>query len=108
MYTICWYFAGDPEDRSLRKVEVEVMIPKLMREKAKKEKCVPEVREFEQCCKESSLMMVISCRKQNSALKDCLTRWYQNEEFRNVCTEEYLKERSEYRQTGNKKPIKRA
>ncbi|XP_013199404.2 COX assembly mitochondrial protein homolog [Amyelois transitella] len=99
---------GDPEDRSLRKVEIEVLIPKLMREKAKTEKCTEQVRAFEKCCKESSLLMVVTCRKQNAAMKDCLTNWYRNDEFRNICTEEYLKKRSEYRQTGIKNPIKRA
>ncbi|XP_049871962.1 COX assembly mitochondrial protein homolog [Pectinophora gossypiella] len=99
---------GDPDDRTLRKVEVEVLIPKLMRDKAKKEKCTKEVAEFENCCKSSSLMMVISCREQNSVLKDCLSNWYKNDAFRNLCTEEYLKERSEFRRTGVKKPIKRA
>ncbi|XP_026756480.1 COX assembly mitochondrial protein homolog [Galleria mellonella] len=99
---------GDPEDRTLRKVEIEVMIPKLMREKAKSEKCVSEVKEFERCCKDSSIFMVVKCRKENSALKECLTNWYNNEEFKKLCTEEYLKERSEYRRSGIKKSIKRA
>ncbi|XP_068084686.1 uncharacterized protein [Anabrus simplex] len=35
---------GDPEDRTLRKVEIEVLIPKKMRDKAKAEKCVDEVK----------------------------------------------------------------
>lgn len=34
---------GDPDDRSLRKVETEIMIPKIMREKAKTEKCTRQV-----------------------------------------------------------------
>ncbi|KAG6443313.1 COX assembly mitochondrial protein homolog [Manduca sexta] len=99
---------GDPDDRSLRKVEVEVVIPKLIREKAKTEKCTQEVAEFEKCCKDASLLMVVKCRPQNSALKDCLSSWYQNQEFKDLCTEQYLKERSEFRRTGVRKPIKRA
>ncbi|XP_059052589.1 COX assembly mitochondrial protein homolog [Achroia grisella] len=99
---------GNPEDRTLRKVEIEVMIPKLMREKAKIEKCPSEVKEFEKCCKDSSIFMVVKCRKENTSLKDCLTKWYHNEDFKKQCTEEYLKERSEYRRTGIKKAIKRA
>lgn len=84
------------------------MIPKLMRDKAKAEKCTKEVQDFEKCCKESSLSMVITCRKQNALLKDCLSNWYQNDDFRCICTEEYLKERGEFRRTGIKKPFKRA
>ncbi|XP_050347413.1 COX assembly mitochondrial protein homolog [Nymphalis io] len=99
---------GDPDDRSLRKVETEVVIPKLIREKAKTEKCIPEVEDFSKCCKDSSVFMVIKCRNENSALKSCLSKWYHNEEFKKLCTEEYLKERSEYRRTGIKKPMKRA
>ncbi|CAK1555756.1 unnamed protein product [Leptosia nina] len=99
---------GDPDDKSLRRVEIEVLIPKLMREKAKAEKCVDEVSHFMECCKDSSLLMVFKCRNENSAMKTCLGKWYKNEEFKKICTEEYLKERSEYRSTGVKKPIKRA
>ncbi|XP_067007287.2 COX assembly mitochondrial protein homolog isoform X1 [Anabrus simplex] len=91
---------GDPEDRTLRKVEIEVLIPKKMRDKAKAEKCVDEVKAFSECCKTSSLAMVIKCRKENSALKDCLTRWYQDEDFKRICRDEYLEERSEFRRTG--------
>ncbi|XP_069682827.1 COX assembly mitochondrial protein homolog [Periplaneta americana] len=91
---------GDPLDRSLRNVEIEVLIPKKMREKARDEKCFDEVKAFNECCKESSLFMVVTCRKENSALKECLNRWYQNEEFKNSCKEEYLSERSEFRRTG--------
>lgn len=99
---------GDPDDRTLRKVEIDVMIPKLIREKAKAEKCKEEVAEFEKCCKASSILMVVKCRTQNSILKDCLGGWYNNEEFKKICTDEYLDQRSEYRRTGVKKPIKRA
>nr|CAD7458464.1 unnamed protein product [Timema tahoe] len=91
---------GDPDDCTLRKVELEVMIPKKMREKAKDEKCVEEVKAFTDCCKNSSITMVVKCRTQNSLLKECLTRWYQDEEFKALCRNEYLSERSEFRRTG--------
>ena len=52
--------------------------------------------------------MVFKCRNENSIMKSCLADWYRNEEFKQLCTEQYLKERSEYRRTGIKKPIKRA
>jgi hypothetical protein len=45
-------FSGHPDDKSLRKVETEVLIPKIMRDRAKAEKCVPEVKAFEECCKD--------------------------------------------------------
>ncbi|KAK7873930.1 hypothetical protein R5R35_012944 [Gryllus longicercus] len=98
---------GDPDDRSLRKVEVEVLIPKKMREKARVDNCAIETEAFNKCCKDASLAMVIKCRKENAALKDCLGRWYSNEAFKQQCTEEYLQERSEFRRTGKKPDSKK-
>lgn len=91
---------GDPDDVSLRKVETEVMIPKKMREIAKAEKCTDEVDKFSKCCKDNGFLMVAWCRNENSALKSCLTKWYQDESFKQRCTKIYLQERSEYRRTG--------
>lgn len=76
------------------------MVPKKMRDKARDEKCNQEVKNFTECCKNNSVFMVITCRKQNSALKDCLTKWYQDEDFQAECKKEYLEERSEFRKTG--------
>ncbi|VEN50506.1 unnamed protein product [Callosobruchus maculatus] len=91
---------GDPDDKSLRKVEVDVLIAKKMRDIAKTEKCVKEVQEFSDCCKDSGILMVLKCRKENDTLKKCLTHWYHDEEFKKRCTKEYLDERTEYRRTG--------
>lgn len=71
-----------------------------MRDIAKNEKCVEEVKQFSACCKANNVFMVVMCRQENTALKDCLTKWYLNEDFKKRCTDEYLKERSEYRSTG--------
>lgn len=91
---------GDPDDKFLRKVEKEVLIPKIMRDRAKIEKCTEVVANFEKCCKASGLAMVVKCRKENSALQECLTKWYRDETFIEECTQIYLNERSEYRRTG--------
>lgn len=74
-----------------------------MRDRAKTEKCIPEVAAFEACCKDSGIKMVLTCRDQNDCLKACLSKWYQNEEFKAECRGIYLKQRSEYRMTGIKK-----
>lgn len=71
-----------------------------MRDRAKVEKCVDEVKEFETCCKSTGVLMVVKCRSENSGLKACLTNWYRNEQFISECTEIYLKDRAEYRRTG--------
>lgn len=99
---------GDPDDRSLRKVEKEVLIPKIMRERAKTEKCVDLVKLFGACCEASGLSMVIKCRKENSAMHDCYEKWYTNDSFVKECTEIYLAKRSEYRRTGIGKKQKAA
>lgn len=78
-----------------------------MRELARTEKCTQEEADFSECCKKSSLAMVIKCRGENNKLKSCLAKWYQDEDFKKFCTEEYLKERSEYRKTGVKLKIQR-
>ncbi|XP_014090986.2 COX assembly mitochondrial protein homolog [Bactrocera oleae] len=91
---------GDPNDTSLRKVEKEVLIPRIMRDRAKQIHCSKEVQEFEACCKANSILMVVTCRNENSALKSCLTKWYKNDDFREECTKIYLEERSDYRRTG--------
>lgn len=81
-------------------METEVLIPQIMRDRAKAEKCVEQVKAFEECCKNSSILMVVKCREENSALKECIGSWYKNKEFINECTEFYLDERSIYRRTG--------
>lgn len=95
--------SGDPDDMSLRKVEAEILVPKIMRDRAKKEKCIPEVQLFETCCKDNGIKMIYSCRSQNDGLKACLTKWYQDEEFKAECRNVYLTQRAEYRRTGIKK-----
>lgn len=71
-----------------------------MRDRAKVEKCIEEVAAFEQCCKSYSIAMIVKCRQQNSGLKACLTKWYQDPIYVKECTEIYLNERSEFRRTG--------
>ncbi|KAK7071364.1 Mitochondrial aspartate/glutamate carrier protein, partial [Halocaridina rubra] len=72
----------DPDDKHLRKVEMEVLIPKKMREIARDEKCPKEVADFTKCCKDSGLKMIYKCRAENKALWDCLTHWYNDAEFK--------------------------
>jgi COX assembly protein 1 len=100
-------FSGDPDDKSLRKVEKEVLIPQVMRDRAKKEKCQDLVGEFESCCKGSSIFMIFKCREENDKLKACLGNWYKDETYIRECTEIYLNERSEFRRTGLQKKYRK-
>jgi len=91
---------GDPEDKSLRKVEKEVLVPKVMRRIAQTELCFNELKSFNSCCEKEKLMMGFRCKTENKAMQDCLIGWFKDEEFRQKCTDIYLEERSEYRRTG--------
>ncbi|XP_078288707.1 COX assembly mitochondrial protein homolog [Panthera onca] len=91
--------ALDPAEQHLRHVEKDVLIPKIMREKAR-ERCSEQVQDFTKCCKDSGILMVVKCRKENSALKECLTAHYNDPAFYEECKMEYLKEREEFRKTG--------
>ncbi|XP_037024416.1 COX assembly mitochondrial protein homolog [Bradysia coprophila] len=91
---------GDPDDKQLRKVEKEILVPKIMRERAKETHCAEVVKAFETCCKANNVLMVVNCRAENDALKTCLGRWYKDASFINECTDIYLKERTEYRTSG--------
>ncbi|XP_038131856.1 COX assembly mitochondrial protein homolog isoform X1 [Cyprinodon tularosa] len=87
------------EEIPLRHVEKDVLIPKLMREKAK-ERCADRVEAFNSCCKESGFLMVFKCQEQNSALKDCLTQHYQDPNFFEECKRLYIQEKQEFERTG--------
>ncbi|XP_070348842.1 COX assembly mitochondrial protein homolog isoform X2 [Equus asinus] len=56
--------------------------------------------DFTKCCKDSGVLMVVKCRKENSALKECLIAHYNDPAFYEECKMEYLKEREEFRKTG--------
>lgn len=55
---------------------------------------------FCKCAKEQGLKVTFMCRQENKVLKDCLAKWFYDEEFREECKMQYLQERSEYRRTG--------
>lgn len=93
-------FLGDPNDKTLRTSERKILIPQLMRERARKIKCIPEVKEFEKCAQANGILMPFKCQPQNNKMKECLAYWFYNEDFQAECTQIYLDERSDYRRTG--------
>ncbi|XP_044273678.1 COX assembly mitochondrial protein homolog isoform X7 [Varanus komodoensis] len=90
---------GSAEEQTLRHVEKDVLIPKLMREKAK-ELCSDKVQAFTKCCQDTGVLMVVKCQEENKALKACLTGYYTDPAFYEECKLEYLKQREEFRATG--------
>ncbi|XP_019391755.1 PREDICTED: COX assembly mitochondrial protein homolog isoform X1 [Crocodylus porosus] len=112
--------ASAAEEPKLRHVEKDVLIPKIMREKAK-ELCSDKVQDirweavfpkltgggnlvlysdFTKCCQETGFLMVVKCQQENAALKECLTAYYKDPAFYEECKMEYLKQREEFRVTG--------
>ncbi|KAF4799339.1 hypothetical protein TURU_055941 [Turdus rufiventris] len=67
---------GAAGNSKLRHVEKDVLIPQIMRDRAK-ELCSDKVQAFTKCCQETGILMVVKCRQENTALKDCLVG-YQN------------------------------
>lgn len=95
--------SGDPDDKTLRTSEIKVLIPQIIRERARKIKCVPEVQQFEECCKKEGLLMTFRCKPQTNDLKKCMGHWFHDTQFNEECTQFYLDQRSEYRRTGIQK-----
>ncbi|XP_040022398.1 COX assembly mitochondrial protein homolog [Gasterosteus aculeatus] len=91
--------AVNTEEIHLRHVEKDVLIPKMMREKAK-ERCAEKVDAFNHCCKDSGFLMAFKCREQNAALKECLTIHYRDPVFYEQCKQEYIQEKLEFQRTG--------
>lgn len=98
---------GDPNDKSLRKLEKDVLIEKMMRDIARTEKCVEVTEALEKCGRDQTWKSVFNCRKENDAMKECMGYWYHNEAFREQVTQQYLQERSQFRLTGISKKMKK-
>ncbi|XP_053521440.1 COX assembly mitochondrial protein homolog [Artibeus jamaicensis] len=69
------------------------------------ERCSKQVQDFSRCCKESGILMVVTCQKENSALKECLMPYYKDPAFHAAGKMEHLRKREELRKTGI--PIKK-
>lgn len=97
---------GHPDDRRLRKVEIEGLIAKQMKAKAQK-LCSDEVKAFHDCTKENGLSMVWYCRHQSAKMGECCNKLYADPKFRDEVTEEYLEKRRQFRITGIKESQKK-
>ncbi|OQR77133.1 hypothetical protein BIW11_07307 [Tropilaelaps mercedesae] len=91
---------GDPNDKTLRVVEKEILIPQIMRDRTREEKCVEQVEAFGMCAKREGFSVVFKCRKENATMVSCMEKWYNDAEFNKECTEQYLAQRTYYRETG--------
>merc|ERR1712179_767213 len=64
--------------------------------------CVETVRQFSECSKREGFAMAWRCRDEKDCMVQCQKDWFDNPQFVSAVTEEYLNERSHYRQTGIK------
>ncbi|XP_040577065.1 COX assembly mitochondrial protein homolog [Lepeophtheirus salmonis] len=96
---------GDPNYRGLSKMEEDPLIPQRMREIVRTIHCLDESNKFDECGKEhGGFKGIIACQEPCNQMKECIAKYFHDTEFRNMVTEEYLNERSHYRQTGIKTP----
>jgi len=93
---------GDPYYRGLSKMENDPMLPARMRDTARSELCQESVREFSACTQKAGFALVYACTKERDALVKCIEGWLENPKFKERVAEEYLNERSHFRETGVK------
>ncbi|VDN05085.1 unnamed protein product [Thelazia callipaeda] len=110
---------GDPNDRSLRRVEADVLIPNMMNERIQRVECREplqssnlfcftschnfhiKVSDLAECLKrEGSFLGLRKCQNQLNRYEECQLALFNDPWFRQQITDEYVKERAEYRRTG--------
>jgi COX assembly protein 1 len=92
---------GDPNDRTLRRLEADVIIPNRMNRQINKEECRETYLEMIKCLKkEGDVHGLTRCQGVLDVYNGCKRIWFQNPTFRQAITDEYLEERSQLRRTG--------
>ncbi|XP_004208413.1 COX assembly mitochondrial protein homolog [Hydra vulgaris] len=94
----------------LRKVESEVLIPNLMKKKAKV-LCQDYMKAFDACSKGRVFSLMWSCKGEVQALRNCISNELEKPDLYSEAKLEYLKEREkfqeEYVETGSLKKKKK-
>lgn len=90
---------GDPNYRELSNMEKDPLIPQRMRD-VSRELCPDEVHEFMECGKKVGLKSFYQCQGEKDQMVKCIAKWQENSQFKEAIIQEYLNERSHYRQTG--------
>lgn len=84
----------------MRKVEKEVLVPRMMEYKINHELCNEENRLFAECAEKNGLMVVVRCREVFNTFKACSNRWFKDEAFQKEMEKEYMQKRDKFRDTG--------
>jgi len=93
---------GDSTYRGLSKMEEDPMLPQRMRDITRTQLCVEMVKDFSECSRREGFAMAWKCRDEKDCMVTCQKEWFEKPEFVAAVTEEYLNERSHYRETGVK------
>lgn len=86
-------------DPNLRKVEKDVLIPKIMRDLSRTKECAEQVNGFNKCVKQfkpgtfKSYMTFKYCKDENLKMMDCMNEKFTDYEFYLKCKEIYLKDK---------------
>ncbi|CAJ0946254.1 unnamed protein product, partial [Mesorhabditis belari] len=92
---------GDPNDRSLRKIEADVIIPRRMNEQVERVECHPLYLQLVNCLRQKgSAVGLRGCQDALEEFNVCKLEKFQDPAYRAQVTNDYLSERSEVRRTG--------
>ncbi|CAI4233044.1 unnamed protein product [Auanema sp. JU1783] len=92
---------GDPDDRTLRKIEADVIIPNRMNARIEKIDCRTQYLDLVKCMQDDGAVKGLqSCKPSLAIFNKCKFDKFHDTEFRSHMTNEYLTERSEARRTG--------
>uniref|UniRef100_A0A0K0ECT2 COX assembly mitochondrial protein n=1 Tax=Strongyloides stercoralis TaxID=6248 RepID=A0A0K0ECT2_STRER len=95
---------GDPKDRTLRRVEADVIIPNRMNKQIEKVECNTEYMGLVTCLREhGSVIGLKKCKPILDILNECKIKFFNDLDFRSKMTDLYLQERAEIRQYGRTK-----
>lgn len=92
-------YKPDPNDRKLRNVEKDILIPRYMELKINEQDqyCKKQLEEFKICAKDAQLLVVWNCKPIWRTFVECSNKWFADEGLRKEVTEEYLEKRRAHR-----------
>ncbi|KHN82771.1 COX assembly mitochondrial -like protein [Toxocara canis] len=92
---------GDPDDRTLRRIEADVIIPNRMNSVIEKVECNEQYMDLIRCFRNDGAVRGLrSCKDVLAVFNKCKAEKFRDPDFRERITEEYLNERREARRTG--------
>uniref|UniRef100_A0A7E4UQE7 COX assembly mitochondrial protein n=1 Tax=Panagrellus redivivus TaxID=6233 RepID=A0A7E4UQE7_PANRE len=92
---------GDPEDRTLRRIEADVVIPNLMNKRIENEDCRDLYLGLVKCMREEGgAKGLYACTAVRDIFNVCKQEKFVDPKYRQEVTESYLNDRAEARRTG--------